>query len=98
MKRLTLSLLASIALAAPLAFHAPSAMASQQPPVAALSNGPPALAAAPLRDEHLFEEDEMAALAALELQHAELQEQKAGFFGPRIGTIIIVVLLVVLLL
>lgn len=105
MKRLTLSLLAGIALAAPLALNSPSAMASPETPPAHTAKTPvtvsdtqPVPAPAPLQDNHLFDEEEMAALAALELEHAELQEQKAGFFGPSVGTVIIVALLVVLLL
>jgi hypothetical protein len=51
-----------------------------------------------LQASHLFDQDELAALAALEAENVDLQQQKAGFFGPRIGTIIVIVLLLVLIL
>jgi hypothetical protein len=48
--------------------------------------------------DHLLDEEELAQLQALESENAELQQQKAGFFGPRIGTIIIIAIVLVVLL
>ena len=45
-----------------------------------------------------FDPDELAELATLESENAALEEQKAGFFGPRLGTIIIIGVLLILLL
>lgn len=56
------------------------------------------IAAAPAQAEQLFDEAELAKLAELEAENQALQEQKAGFFGPRIGTIIIIGVALVLLL
>ena len=47
---------------------------------------------------HRFEQDELDELAALEAENTELQEQTAGFFGPRVGTVIIIAILLVVLL
>lgn len=105
MKRFSLSLLAGIALAIPVALLPVSGTAAPEPPPA--TSASPELTAmgeAPraAQDAHrlaeLFDQDELAELAALEAENTELQEQKAGFFGPRIGTIIIIALLLVLIL
>jgi hypothetical protein len=105
MKNPTLSLLAAIALASPLALHSVPATAAQELRVAdpaitlaARTFGEPAPMPEGLQPGALLDQDELAAFAALEAEHAELQQQQAGFFGPRIGTILIIVLLVVLLL
>jgi hypothetical protein len=103
MNRRLLSLLAVIALVAPVALFPVSAMAGQEPPVASASIPPledtaGETAGEALRSDYRFDEEELEELAALEAENAELQEQQAGFFGPRIGTIIIVVVLLVVLL
>jgi len=102
MNRRLLSLLAVIALVAPIALCPVSATAGQ-PPVASasiplLEETPGLTAREALRSERPFNEEELEELAALEAENAELQEQQAGFFGPRIGTIIIIVVLLVVLL
>lgn len=51
-----------------------------------------------LQSEHLFDQQELDELAALEAENAELQEQTAGFFGPRVGTVIIIAILLIVLL
>jgi hypothetical protein len=103
MNRRLLSLLAVIALVAPVALFPVSAMAGQEPPIASASIAPleetaGETAREALRSDHPFDQEELEELAALESENAELQEQQAGFFGPRIGTIIIVVVLLVVLL
>lgn len=105
MKNRVLSLLASISLAAPLALHSLSASAEHETAVVdpatsvlAKSGGEPLPVPETFRSDHLFDQDELAELAALESENAELEQQKAGFFGPRIGTIIIIVIILVLVL
>lgn len=105
MKSRSLSLLAVIALVAPIALFPVSATAAQEPPVASASipllaetAGETLPAREALRSDHQFDQEELDELAALESENAELQEQQAGFFGPRLGTIIIVVVLLVVLL
>jgi hypothetical protein len=105
MKRTPLSLLASMVLTTFLALPSPAAAAAQSSPAANPTAAPVAKPAGDLvtvpeaiESHYLFDEDEMAELAALESENVELQQQTAGFFGPRIGTVLIIVLLLVLLL
>lgn len=105
MKRPSLTLLAVIALASPVAWLSAPATAAQATsvmsaasPVLTVAAGEPFPAAEELRTNQQFDQDELAELAALESENVELQQQKAGFFGPRLGTIIIVIVLLVVLL
>lgn len=105
MKRPSLSLLAVIALASPVAWlSAPASAAQETPmmgtaaPVLTEATGETFPTAEELRTHQQFDQDELAELAALESENVELQQQKAGFFGPRLGTIIIVIVLLVVLL
>jgi len=54
--------------------------------------------AEPAQAEQMFDPTELAELAELEADNPELQQQTAGFFGPRLGTIIIIGVVLVLLL
>jgi hypothetical protein len=105
MKRPSLSLLAAIALVSPIAALPVSATAGQDRSVASATNpvltetaGEALATPEALRSDHLFEQDELAELAALEAENVELQQQEAGFFGPRIGTIIVIAIVLILLL
>jgi hypothetical protein len=105
MKRRLLSLLAVIALVSPIAFLPAAATAAQDLP-AERNAGPASTEAAgetlptphALESDQLLDQDELAALAALESENVELQQLEAGFFGPRIGTIIIIVVALIVLL
>lgn len=105
MKNKTLSLLAAISLASPLALHSFSAAAEHEPsivnpaaPVVTENRGEPIPTTDALQVDQFFDPHELAELAALESEHGELAEQKAGFFGPRIGTIIVIVIILILVL
>lgn len=105
MKRRLLSLFASIALVSPIAMIPVSATAAQGPsdasaasPVLTQTTGEPLPVPETLQSDPLFDQTELAELAALEAENVELQQQQAGFFGPRIGTIIVIVILLIVLL
>lgn len=105
MKKRPPSCLAVIALVFAIALLPVSATAGQGPsdasvpsPVLAETSGE-ALATADARQSDLrFDQQELDELAALESGNVELQQQEAGFFGPRIGTIIIIAIVLVLVL
>lgn len=101
----SLCLLAVIVLVAPIVLFPGAATAGQEPsnartetPVLTETAGDSLAAAEALQSDQLFDQHELEALAAIESENVELQQQKAGFFGPRLGTIIIVVVLLVVLL
>lgn len=105
MKSRSLSLLAMIALVAPIALFPVSAMAAQKssevsPESHALIQnvGDPPPGPEVLQSDFLFDQDELAELAALESENVDLQQLEAGFFGPRIGTIIVIAILLIVLL
>lgn len=105
MNRRLLSRLALIALFCPLAWLPASAAAKEAPPpvnaadvvVAELAGETLSAPEAAASDQRISE-DELAALAALEAENADLQEQQAGFFGPRIGTLIVIAIILILVL
>lgn len=105
MKRRLPSLLAGIALAFPVVSLPVTAAAAQGPSDASVASTFPAetggdsLATAEVLQSDLrFDQQELDELAALEAENVELQQQEAGFFGPRLGTIIIIAIVLVLVL
>jgi hypothetical protein len=105
MTRLSLSLFAVIALASPVALLPVSATAAQDPSVSSTAvsvpgetGAEPLPSPAAFQSDQLLSQDELDELDALEAENTELQQQQAGFFGPRIGTIIIIVILLIVLL
>jgi hypothetical protein len=98
------SLLVSISLAASFALYAAAATAAQAPPVTqpasavAAPDGESFATADARHSRHLFDQDELVALAALESAHAELQEQKAGALSPRAGGILVLLVVLILVL
>ena len=101
----SLRLLTVIVLVAPIALFPGAAMAGQDlsnarpaTPVLTVTAGDSLATAEALQSDQLFDAQELEELAAVESENVELQQQKAGFFGPRLGTIIIVVILLVVLL
>jgi hypothetical protein len=105
MKKKTLSLLAAISLASPLALHSLYAAAEHEtsivnPAASVVTETRGELIPTPdgLQVDPLFDPHELAELAALESEHGELAEQKAGFFGPRIGTLIVIAIILILVL
>lgn len=105
MKTRSLCLLAVVVLVAPIALFPGAATAGQDPsnartatPVLTETAGDTLTTVEALQSDQLLDQDELEELAAVESENVELQQQKAGFFGPRLGTIIIVVVLLVVLL
>jgi hypothetical protein len=105
-KKISRFMVASISLAFSLAFASSSATAALEPPAAAPASvvdasfaAEPFAAPDALRSNRLFDQEELAELAALESRHTELQEQRgAGVLGGTASTILVVVLVLVLLL
>lgn len=105
MNRRLLPRLALIALSCPFAWLPVSAAAKDAPApvnaadvIVAEHAGEALPAPEALASDQWISEDELAELAALEAENAELQEQQAGFFGPRIGTLIVIAIILILVL
>lgn len=94
------TLIAVITLLVPLALFSTSANAEQEASstIAVDNSVIQQVAEDPAQAEQIFDQAELAELAELEAENLALQEQRAGFFGPRIGTIIIIGVALVLLL